>query len=198
MTNEELEKIRNKYNSLIGTRQELLNLQKEIEEYEQNPIVRKYLELKERLESDKAYDYYETINFDNNKILEKSIKSVKVTNTNNIYVCMGTYQNGDINSDFNDYIVSFDDPNADFREYISVESASYEDDYCKLVPISECDAFEKKNIVLYPPKGVKGVDYYCKIRNMYFDTAIKYGCDKALEKVLYRKNMQESFKKQDK
>lgn len=39
MTNEELEKIRNKYNELKDKRTEVLKMGEAIEEYEQHPVV---------------------------------------------------------------------------------------------------------------------------------------------------------------
>ena len=118
-----------------------------------------------------------------------------VSNTSGIFICSGTYQNGDIDSYFNDYIVSYDDPDADFREYINIELYEYDSSHIQLIPISECAEFEQNNIVLYPHKGVNSAQYYSKIRTMYFNTAVQYGCDKSLEKVLYKKNMQQRFQK---
>lgn len=197
MTNEEREKIRVKYEHLLEIKKEILKNKDEIEILEQDPTVRRYLELKERLESDKGYDYFEVVHLSNEMILEKAIKSVRVSNTNGIFICSGTYQNGDIDSDFNDYIVSHNDPDADFREYINIELPEYDSSRIQLIPISECAEFEEKNIVLYPPKEVNSAQYYSKIRTMYFNTAIQYGCEKALEKVLYKRNMQQSFQKKD-
>lgn len=197
MTNEEREKIKGKYEHLLEIKKEILKNKDEIEILEQDPTVRRYLELKERLESDKGYDYYEVVHLSNEMILEKAIKSVRVSNTSGIFICSGTYQNGDIDSDFNDYIVSHNDPDADFREYINIELPEYDSSHIQLIPISECAEFEQNNIVLYPPKGVDSAQYYSKIRMMYFNTAIQYGCEKALEKVLYKRNMQQSFQKKD-
>lgn len=197
MTNEEREKIRVKYEHLLEIKKEILKNKDEIEILEQDPTVRRYLELKERLESDKGYDYFEVVHLSNEMILEKAIKSARVSNTNGIFICSGTYQNGDIDSDFNDYIVSHNDPDADFREYINIELPEYDSSRIQLIPISECAEFEEKNIVLYPPKEVNSAQYYSKIRTMYFNTAIQYGCEKALEKVLYKRNMQQSFQKKD-
>ena len=189
MTNEEREKIKEKYEHLLEIKKEILKNKDEIEILEQDPTVRRYLELKERLESDKGYDYYEVAHLSNEMILEKAIKSLRVSNTSGIFICIGTYHNGDI--------VSHDASDIDFREYVNIEQNQYEDDRIRLIPISDCLEFEQNNIVLYPPKGVNSSQYYSKIRTMYFNTAIQYGCDKAKEKMLYKRNMQQSFQKKD-
>lgn len=197
MTNEEKEKIRIKYEHLLEIKKEILKNKDEIEMLEQDPTVRRYLELKEILESDRCYDYFKVVHLSNEMILEEAIKSVRISSTNGIFICSGTYKNGDIGSDFNDYIVSHDAPDADFRKYINIELPEYDSNLIQLIPISECAEFEQNNIVLYPPKEFNSPQYYSKIRMMYFNTAVKYGCEKAVEKVLYRRNMQQSFQKKD-
>ena len=56
----------------------------------------------------------------------------------------------------------------------------------------------KYNIVLYPPKDVSSTTYFSKIKDMYFGETIKYGCNKALEKVLYRRDLERNFRKDNK
>lgn len=199
MTNEEKEKIRIKYEHLLEIKKEILKNKEEIEMLEQDPTVKRYLELKERLESDQDYDYFDVVHLSNEMILEKAIESVKVTNINNIYVYLATYQiNLENDEEYPlDFVVSFDDPNADYSEYMSIESDEYAVEYQKKVTPNNRKEFEQNNIVLYPPKGVDSAQYYSKIRTMYFNTAIQYGCEKALEKVLYRRNMQQSFQNKD-
>ncbi len=100
---------------------------------EQDPTVKRYLELKERLESDQDYDYFDVVHLSNEMILEKAIESVKVTNINNIYVYLATYQiNLENDEEYPlDFVVSFDDPNADYSEYMSIESDEYAVEYQK-------------------------------------------------------------------
>ncbi len=61
MTNEEKEKIRIKYEHLLEIKKEILKNKEEIEMLEQDPTVKRYLELKERLESDQDYDYFDVV-----------------------------------------------------------------------------------------------------------------------------------------
>ena len=199
MHNEEIEKIKKEYEHLKMVRKEIIDLEKQIKECEQNPIVRHYFELKEMLESDKSYEYYQTVNFNADQLLLYVINNNKITNTNNIYVYMGTYRmNWDRNGEcFEDFVVSFDDINADYSEYFNIELGVSDYNKKKLVSPIRREEFEKNNIVLYPPNGVDKYDYYNSVKIMYFDTAIKCGCDKALEKVLYKRNMQRSFQNKD-
>ena len=93
---------------------------------------------------------------------------------------MWTYQQNDNITEENpcDFIVSYDDPNADYRLYINIESP---DDERKIICTLQTD-FEEQNIVLYPPQGINSSTYFYEIRSMYFKTAINEGQEKAIEK----------------
>lgn len=190
MTNDEMNRIKETYEHLLEIKNEILQLEKSVKEYEQSPIVQKYLKLKNQLENDKRYSYDQVQNKTNEDILEKAIDSIRVTHPENIYVYIGTYQRSheiDIEHGSTDYRVSISDPNADYREYRNIELSRFEATI--QVPISMCEKFENENIVLFPYKQANvNAEYYYKIRNMYFETAIKYGKEKALEKVLYQRN----------
>lgn len=187
MKEEEVEKIKDKYHHLIWLKHSLQNLKQEIMEYEKEPIVKEYLKRKKQLKSEQVYDYYQVVNLDDDHILEKAIKSVGVRNTENIFVCFGTCKHDNI----------IDDNELMFRKYINIELAEYEDGYIQFIPISECAEFEQSNIVLYPPKGINSDKYFSEIRKMYFTTAVNDGCDKALEKVLYKRDIQQKFQNKD-
>ena len=79
MHNEEIEKIKKEYEHLKMVRKEIIDLEKQIKECEQNPIVRHYFELKEMLESDKSYEYYQTVNFNADQLLLYVINNNKIT-----------------------------------------------------------------------------------------------------------------------
>lgn len=196
MTDGELKDIERNYNSLISIKRENVKIQEAIELYEQTPEVRHYLELKQRLENNKGYSFYEIEKLTDDQILEKVLNDLHVSNTNNIYVYMGTYKiNNNKNEDCSeDFLVSYDDTDADYRMYISIELNQSAEDYVKMIPCSQSACFEEENIVLYPIKCVNKTDYYMSIRHLYFQEAIKYGQEKAVEKVLYRRNMQKRFK----
>ena len=179
MTNGELKDIKRNYEELITAKTETDLLNEAIELYEQHPVVIKYLNLKRKLESiTKSHSKVEELCDD--ELLEYVINNIGISNTNNIYVYMGTYQQNDNITKENpcDFIVSYDDPNADYRLYINIESP---DDERKIICTLQTD-FEEQNIVLYPPQGINSSTYFYEIRSMYFKTAINEGQEKAIEK----------------
>lgn len=125
----------------------------------------KLRDIKRKLESiTKSHSKVEELCDD--ELLEYVINNIGISNTNNIYVYMGTYQQNDNITEENpcDFIVSYDDSNADYRLYIDIESP---DDKRKIICILQTD-FEKQNIVLYPPQGINISTYFYEIRSMYF------------------------------
>ena len=179
MTNEDIQIIKEKYEHLKDIKEELLSEEEELKQLEENESVRRYLELKMRIESDKGYSYPHVKTLSDEDLLEEAISNSKISKTNNIYVCIDTFHRTD------DYYIN---------EYLNIECPSCNGDYSMFLPSINVEDFEKENIVLYPPKNVDGEEYFQRIRNMYFETAINYGCNKAMEKILYKKNMQASFK----
>lgn len=100
------------------------------------------------------------------ELLEYVINNIGISNTNNVYVYMVTYQQNDNITEENpcDFIVSYDDSNADYRLYINTESP---DDERKIICILQTD-FEEQNIVLYSLQGINISTYFYEIRSMYF------------------------------
>lgn len=114
--------------------------------YEQRHVLIKYLNLKIKLESiTKSYSEVEKLCDD--ELLEYVINNIGISNTNNIYVYMGTYQQNDNITEENpcDFIVSYDGPNADYRLYINIELL---DDERKIICTLQT-YFEEQNIILY-------------------------------------------------
>lgn len=187
MNNEQLNEIAEKYKELTNIKKEIIALQEEIKKYEENPIVQKYLELKQILESAKEYSWYGVSKLNDEQILEKAISNVDKNDstgndTNNIYVYMATYKMNtpkDIEVPYNSIV-------ADYRLYANIENGGF------LVPLNRQEDFEKENIVLYPPKNKSVEEYFNEIRKLFFTTAIKYGQNKALEKIIYKRNIHEN------
>lgn len=179
MTNGELKYIKMKYEELTSIKDEVDSLNEAIELYEQHPVVTKYLNLKRKLKKiTKSHSKVGALGDEG--LLEYIVSSIGIINTNNIYVYMGTYQQNDNITEENpcDFIVSYDDPNADYRLYINIESP---DDERKIICTLQTD-FEEQNIVLYPSEGINSTTYFYEIRNMYFKTAINEGQENAIEK----------------
>lgn len=191
MTNEELEKIRKKFKELQEKRTEILKLGESIELLEQNPTVKKYLELVNRYKKNTTGRMYEFDKKTDDDLLYSSLCSVRINETNNIYVYMGIFQKNyecDIEHGSTDYRVNEDDPNADYRIYRNLELMAYQDDYEIEVRIDDCERFEQEHIVIYPQKTSLCDQYYLKIRDEFFETSVYESQENALEKVLNLKN----------
>lgn len=190
MTNEELEKIRNKYNELKDKRTEVLKMGEAIEEYEQHPVVKKYLQLIKLYEENTTGRMYEFDKKTDSDLLYSSLCSVRINETNNIYVYMGTFEKSyecDIEHGANDYRVNKDDPNADYRIYRNLELMSYQDEYEVEVEIHDCEKFEQEHIVIYPQGTCLYDQYYNQLRNEFFETAISESQETAVERVLAKR-----------
>lgn len=190
MTDAELSDIRRNYEKSIEQKKEVLDLEEAIELYEQLPVIQRYLTLKRRLEYISPSTKVQLLD---EEILERIIDDIGVSNTNNIYVCMGAYKfNPDKNVDVpSDFIVQLNDPNADYIEYVGIEKSEFNPQFIKL-PSKQRVEFEKDNIVLYPPDEVNSTVFFNKIREMFFKIVIKDGQEKALEKILEERRMQEN------
>ena len=186
MLNEDLEKLRKKYNELREKRLEVLKIGEAIEEYKQHPAVKKYLELIKLYEENTTGIMYEFDKKTDEDLLYSAITSVRINETNNIYVYMGTYIKNheyDIEHGSRDYRVNKNDPKADYMIYRNLELMSYQDDYEISIPIKECKRFEDEHTVIYPNRTWLNDQYYLKLRDEFFATAIREGQDKALEKI---------------
>lgn len=190
MTDQDIKDIKNKYDRLIKIKADLLKKNRRIEELEQEATVREYLCLKEQLKSDKQSSFYSVLELSNEEILEKVINELLVANIGQIYVYFGAYKYVDSGSEKipNFMSISSNDEKVAYKEYKDIE---HDLSIGHMVPINECEEFEKENIVLFPSDEENKIEYFNKIRAMYFTTALKYGKEKALEKILYKKNMQQ-------
>lgn len=197
MTNDERVEIIKEYNHLQNLKRSINDLQEELEILEEKPEIKRYLEKKEQLENLKEYNFYDVINLDNKEILKKAIDSIEITNEDSIYIYSETYKIDVVENDGElcpvERITEFSDSEFSYHKYINLETEQEIKINSEQVP-----NFEKDNIVLYPPKDVDSTTYFSKIKDMYFGEAIKYGCNKALEKVLYRRNLERNFRKDNK
>ena len=191
MTNEELEKIRKKFKELQEKRTAILKLGEEIKLLEQNPTVKKYLELVNLYEKNTTGRMYEFDKKTDDDLLYSSLCSVRINETNNIYVYMGTFQKNyecDIEHGSTDYRVNKYDPDVDYRIYRNLELMSYQDAYEIEVQIEDCEKFEQEHIVIYPQNTSLCDQYYLKLKDEFFETSVYESQEKALEKVLNLKN----------
>ncbi|MDD3341901.1 MAG: hypothetical protein PHN72_06940 [Bacilli bacterium] len=194
MTQDDLKNIKREMEAIKESKEKGENLEKRLMELENNSIVQEYLRIKTTLQNDKSLYWAKKISDD--RILENAINYVRITNTDHIYICMGTYREStqiDIEHGSSDIRVERDDPSASYREYRNIELPLHDMDCTQQISISECAQFEQDNIVLYPYResNANG-QYYYKMRNMYFEDALTIGKEKALEKVLAIRNQQKN------
>lgn len=201
MTNEELERLRKKYNELKKKRIEVEQLGEAIKVYEQNPVVKKYLELVELYKNYTTGVMYGMDKMTNEELAVKALEDgLFIENTSNIYVYNGTYMNNTpIGNGKSISIISrkklpYDSQLADYSEYKNIESKNHivrvfisdkkEDieskNHIARVSISDREKFEKENIVLFLPKEVSFED----IQGLYLEAAISEGLEEAKQYVL--------------
>lgn len=191
MKDEELENLRREYKHLVDLRDELIKVRSRIKELEQEPIVREYLSLLNRERSDLSSNY-KLFRKTDEELLEEAIRETVHRPDCSIYIYIGDYKTLEGEPRSTKLVPTFipiskNEEYPEYRKYRNIECNCEEG---TMIFIDECEEFEQRNIVLYPPNKTYSIEYFNKIRRIYFDTAIKYGKEKAVEKILYKKNMQ--------
>lgn len=190
MTNKDIDDIRIRYNDLIRIKQDLLNTKQKIQELEQEPIVREYLDLIEQQEHDKLYPYYSVLELSDEDIFQKVIDEVLIHSIGSIYVYFGDYRCVESEDDGIQFIpISKSNEQVEYKQYKNIE---HNLSIVHMIPLNDCEEFENKNIILVPSKLENKIEYFNRMRTMYFNVAMKYGKEKALEKVMYKRNMQKN------
>lgn len=183
MTEENLKNIKENYKKSLVAKNMIKELRKrETELEETSKEVQEYLDIKLKINSLNMYgigDHSDTY------LLDEAIFNEKIENYNNIYIYAGTYRhdksdNVKSNSQ-QDILTNYFDPSADYHKYINIEEG-YQKGQVK-IPVDQSLIFEKDNIVLHQDKEDFSI-FYKKIRNMFFETCIREGQEKAIEKVL--------------
>lgn len=186
MKEQQLNLLRKKYHSLLGVKREILAYQKEKEELETDPTVRRYLQILQILEDNKNYSFYGIEKLSNDQILETAVKTVNFSYLNGIYVYMGSYKINTTEADYYwmDYCVPRDSIDENYKVYRSVELNPEDEEYELKIYSEEQSKFENDNIILYPENDISNIRYYNDVRNMYFKEAVSHGENRALERVL--------------
>ena len=119
----------------------------------------------------------------NQDIIKKAIYNTNIKHTNGIYVCIAAYKEApNYLKNFLGprYATNINDPEAKFKCYVDIEKNFSEGQ--KLIPIDQCEGFEKNHNVLYS-KNMAPMDFYHHVRNKFFETCISDGQEKAAEKL---------------
>lgn len=173
MKEEELLKIRERYTELVNLKEEVTKIKENMEELKKVPEVQKYIELYDKLNS---WVYYDVKHADYKHLAESLARSKGVTPTTNIYCYIGTYQY-DENMD-PDKIGDFSE-DMDFVSFTNIETFKSS---IKVKP-EDLQEFVKENIIVSPTELCQdGAMLYYMVQNEYFETCVKEGQDKAIEK----------------
>lgn len=180
------------------TRKELNDLKKLLElERNRRLRINELLESKDVIEFLRLKGIDESrVDIDECQILEEILKTFKITSTNGIYVCVGTYYiDCRICYEETDYYVKevdFDSKYRDYRIYKDIENGSTKKAYFESPrythPIVLATNFENDNIVLNPHNTNEERNGYYEVKNMFFTSAIKSGQAKAKRLVLGKFN----------
>lgn len=176
------------------TRKELIDLRRLLEN-EKN----RRLRINELLESENVIEFLKlkgidekTVDIEEWLVLREILENFKITNTNGIYVCVGTYCTDCYISyeDTNWYTkeVDFDSKEREYRIYEDIEDGKIKKAYFEQPsyghPVELVMQFERDNIVLNPYNTNNGSNGYYEVRKMFFTSAIKSGQAKAKKLVL--------------
>ena len=152
---------------------------KRIKELEKNRYVKEYINLLGLSISRQDFIIDDTDSIVS-KIYSKYINKIGESDTNRIYVYLGTYRyssTADIVS-LGDDRVSYDDDRADYRLYQDLEQLA-----SLVVNIKDCKVFEENNTIINPNGYFKSREYY-KIQKEFFITAVKKGQEAAKKRIL--------------
>lgn len=179
MKEELLNKIRDEVESVKNENRKINDKYTRLKELENNPLVREYLFLLSEYNKGKI----KYINEQDNKIIDniyiKYLKQIDEDSSNKIYVYMGTY----VKSNSSDRRVSRYSKDADYSIYRNLELI---DDI--VIPIEECDYFEKENLVIYPQTNFRELEYGDIQRNFFYESVVN-GQDSAKKKILKKYNV---------
>lgn len=178
-------------------RSELINLRKMyISELERLKRIKELLnedQCKELIDLSKLnVDKYRSI--DSFKVLQDVLKKIKITETNGIYVCTGTFIT-DCHVCYEDTTwytreVSFDSEYAEYRRYSDIENNRMITAYTKpefftsYNPKIITSEFESENIVLNPYNSNEKDNGYDEVRNEFFMNCIEVGQAKSKRIIL--------------
>ncbi len=180
------------YNSKVAKKASLEN---EIKEMENDEVIKEYLRKKDEVEFlDSKIAHIRRAKGNLLRLNEEEIinyfRTPWIWRTNGIYVCIGEYAkknyfSHDINNLFfypepdKSRILPINSDEGVYRAYLDIECDS------EIIKSKSMDMndFEKENIVLYPGEE-NPLDFYNKVRLLFFKTCIENTQEEAIAKVL--------------
>ena len=161
MDKNSLEDIKRAYKEYYDSLTEIDKLEEAKKAYELHPLIKEYVKLTEKLNTDKTIvsRYGEGTE---SEIINRIVDGIGISPKGNVYFWLQTDMN--------------------FNSYANLDSgATIQKGNFLSIPIDAVKEFEENNIVLYPPSNVDSVEYFNKMKYLYFRMALESGLDKANE-----------------
>ena len=187
MKEEELIKLREELNETKEKQKDIQWLLKEKKDLEDNPFVKRYVELK-NMDIDNIGTQM-LASQSEEQLINNILTFKRFNNTNKIYVYMGTYTGkycNDIIHSNSCIAVNRNDEDADYSLYVDLEKKLSD---IQQINIKDREKFEENNNIIYP----KGVIFFSKFKKEFFKLKeefikdmIENGQEKAVSKVLKR------------
>ncbi len=159
MDKNNLEDIKRAYKEYYDSLTEIDKLEETKKAYELHPFIKEYVKLTEKLDADKNIikRYGEGTE---SEIINRIVDKIGINSKGNVYFWLET--------------------NMNFKNYANLDSgATIQKGNFLSVPVDAVKEFEENNIVLYPPSNVDSVEYFAKMKYLYFKMALESGLDTA-------------------
>ena len=188
MLDTELQKLRDKYNSLIEEKERLIDLSNKIKELKKLPVIQEYLESTKEYKQIRSKDYTNDglENQPNSYFVRNAFSHLDITPRNDYFVYMGTYRyttEVDIEHGANDIEVSRNDKSADYVIYYNLEARTHSIDSSVIIPYSEADKFESTHKIIFPKNTLIKEKYFYDLQDEYYETAILESQEDAINKI---------------
>lgn len=183
MKQEELKKLKERFEKLQAKRDEVLEIKKEVTELEELEVVKRYLELKKSLKEKTTGRNTGFDKFTDEELVTIALGNTDITPAGEVYVYLGTYKYNceiDIVHCPSDIPVSRLSPDADYVVYQDLES-KYIDSI--RVPYRETTEFEASHKIIYPKNVLSREKYFYDVQSEYFETMILESPEKAVNKI---------------
>lgn len=184
MEQEILQSIKEESRKRQEKREYFSNLLEQLEKLEEDENVKKYVELRKKTDS---VDYQKLLEESDEDILYRTFyrHQYMIKNTNEIYVCLGTFMLDnicDIEHGPSDIRLNRNDPRAEYRIYSDLEN-----EVSRQIPISRCEEFERTHRVIFPQTSLTQ-KYYYQLQKEFISLVVTEGQEKACQKILSKKH----------
>lgn len=156
-------------------------------ELNKDPNVAEWISLRQEL------DNFDKINVSDDELIRSNYSNylygIDKEDTNKIYVYLGTYKYSNSSDGIRGYdsdiSVDYNSLDADYRIFNDIELRDCDS---IIVPIEDCEDFEKDNRIIYLKQGDRYLGRFYALQRDFFTDVIKYGQDTAVTRVLSKSN----------